>query len=313
MDSQPQYQKFEHPYITAKGETRALVALTHLHTLWFNTGSLCNITCKGCYMDSSPKNDQLAYLTERDVSRYLDEVQDHQMGVKEIGFTGGEPFMNPEIIPILEDCLSRGFDVLVLTNAMKPLHHKKEELLDLKQKYDSKLAIRVSVDHFVPSDHEDLRGDNTWAPMIEGLAWLSENCFNLAVAGRTLWHEEEAQERAGYQAMFEQEGINVNAFDPQSLVLFPEMDETVEVPEITVSCWDIVGVQPQAMMCATSRMVIKRKGASQPVVVPCTLLPYDEKFEMGQSLHQADREVALNHPHCAKFCVLGGGSCSKAD
>ena len=66
------------------------------------------------------------------------------------------------------------------------------------------------------------------------------------------------------------------------------------------------------MMCATSRMVVKRKGQDKAVVVPCTLLPYDAAFELGHSLTQAARAVRLNHPHCAKFCVLGGASCSPA-
>jgi hypothetical protein len=95
-------------------------------------------------------------------------------------------------------------------------------------------------------------------------------------------------------------------------VLFPEMDAAVDVPEITEACWGILHVSPDAMMCATSRMVVKRKGAARPVVLPCTLLPYDEQFEMGPTLAGAQGKVKLNHPHCAKFCVLGGGSCSVA-
>jgi len=313
VDTNIQYQKFEHPDITAKGEDRALVALTHLHTLWFNTGSLCNITCQGCYMESSPKNDRLAYITAIEVRRYLDEIKAHNMDVHEIGFTGGEPFMNPDIIEILNDCLKAGFNVLVLSNAMKPLHHKQEALLSLKERFGDKLSLRVSIDHYIKEDHEKLRGADSWAPMIKGLAWLAQNNFKLAIAGRTLWGEDEASERAGYKEMFERENIPVDADDPMALVLFPEMDEQADVPEITTACWDILGVQPDAMMCATSRMIIKRKGGESPVVVPCTLLPYDEKFEMGTDLSKADKEVRLNHPHCAKFCVLGGGSCSKAD
>ena len=50
--------KFKDPLFTAKGDRRAVVALTNLRTLWFNTGSLCNITCQNCYMDSNPTNDR---------------------------------------------------------------------------------------------------------------------------------------------------------------------------------------------------------------------------------------------------------------
>jgi hypothetical protein len=56
-------------------------------------------------------------------------------------------------------------------------------------------------------------------------------------------------------------------------------------------------------------MVVKRKGADAPVLLACTLLPYAPEFELGATLAEAEAPVALNHPHCAKFCVLGGASC----
>jgi hypothetical protein len=56
-------------------------------------------------------------------------------------------------------------------------------------------------------------------------------------------------------------------------------------------------------------MVVRRQGAEAPVVLSCTLLPYDAGFEMGRTLAEAARPVPLNHPHCAKFCVLGDASC----
>jgi hypothetical protein len=94
-------------------------------------------------------------------------------------------------------------------------------------------------------------------------------------------------------------------------MLFPEMDAEVDVPEITESCWGILHKSPDSMMCASSRMVVKRRGADRPAVVACTLLPYDPAFELGATLAEASRPVALNHPHCAKFCVLGGAACSR--
>ena len=55
---------------------------------------------------------------------------------------------------------------------------------------------------------------------------------------------------------------------------------------------------------------VKAKGRNRPHVVPCTLLPYDGAFELGHDLAGSAKTVKLNHPHCAKFCVLGGASCS---
>ncbi|MEX2449494.1 MAG: radical SAM protein [Rhodospirillales bacterium] len=302
--------KFRDPDTTADGQTRAVVALTRLKTLWFNTGSLCNITCRNCYMDSSPTNDSLVYLTRREVRRYLDEIAHAGLPVEEIAFTGGEPFMNPELPVMIGDALERGFRVLVLTNAMKPMAHKRADLLRLRETYGDALRLRVSIDHHTREKHEDIRGQNTWEPMIEGLRWLAENGFSLAVAGRACWTETEADARRGYADLFTRLGIPVDADDPARIVIFPEMDAKEDVPEITASCWEILGIEPAMMMCATSRMVIKRKGAETPTVVPCTLLPYDPAFELGPALSDAAAPVKLNHPHCAKFCVLGGASCS---
>ena len=94
-------------------------------------------------------------------------------------------------------------------------------------------------------------------------------------------------------------------------MLFPEMDATVDVPEITEACWGILGKSPASVMCASSRMVVKRRDAAGPAVVACTLLPYDPEFELGATLAEAARPVPLNHPHCARFCVLGGAACSR--
>lgn len=302
--------KFEDPDFTAKGKLRASVPLTRLQTLWFNTGSLCNITCQNCYIESSPRNDRLAYLSLTEVRSYLDEIDRLGWPVEEIAFTGGEPFLNRECPAMLGEALARGYQVLVLTNAMRPMQRRKEQLLDLRLRHGAALTMRVSVDHFLPEKHEAVRGHGTWHPMLEGLRWLAAYGFRLHVAGRTLWHESEKEVRTGFAGLFAAESIPIEADDPRSLVLFPEMDLTTEAPEITTHCWDILGKRPEQMMCASSRMVIKRKGAGCPVVVPCTLLPYDPQFEVGQTLATGNTTVKLNHPFCAQFCVLGGASCS---
>jgi len=303
---------FADPLTTAKGEPRAHVSLTALGTLWFNTGTLCNIECANCYIESSPKNDRLVYLTADDVAAYLDEIERDGLGTTEIGFTGGEPFMNPAMNAILQDTLTRGFDALVLTNAMQPLLRPmvKEGVAQLVSSHSTKLTFRVSLDHYSIKLHDEERGPGAFETAMEGLAFLSSLGAQITIAGRTCWGEDEASSRAGYAVLFADQGLSIDADDPLALILFPEMDEAVDVPEITNACWSILNVNPNDMMCATSRMVVKHKGAASPSVAACTLLPYDPRFDLGASLAEASRDVALNHRHCAKFCVLGGGSCT---
>lgn len=311
--------KFSNPDWTAKGEARAVVPFERLETLWINTGTLCNITCVNCYIESSPANDRLAYITLAETIPLLDEAK--ALSTREIGFTGGEPFLNPDMVALAEAALARGFETLILTNAMQPMLRPKVKngLLALKEQYGSKLSLRVSLDHHTRTLHEAERGPRTWAKTLEGLDWLGANGFRIAIAGRTCWGESETEARTGYEQLIAAHGWPIAADNPAELVLFPEMDGRHDVAEITTRCWDLLGKRPSEVMCATSRMVVKRRGSPRPAVVPCTLLPYEPDFEMGSTLSEAGRAdggmfsgggVKLCHSHCAKFCVLGGGSCS---
>ncbi|SFD73795.1 4Fe-4S single cluster domain-containing protein [Sulfitobacter brevis] len=304
--------KFLDPRVTAKGEDRARVSLSNPKTLWFNTGTLCNIECTNCYIASSPTNDALVYITPTEVGDYLDQLEQRDWPVTEIAFTGGEPFMNPQMIDMTESALARGYEVLILTNAMRPMMRKTVQtgLMRLNAAYPGKLTLRISVDHHREDLHDTERGAGAFEKTLTGMAWLRDNGFRMAVAGRSIFAENDNESRAGYAALFAEYGFDIDAQNAGMTVLFPEMDETVEVPEITTACWGILDVSPDAMMCASSRMVVKRKGAQKPAVLACTLLPYAPEFELGATLQEAERDVALNHPHCAKFCVLGGASCS---
>jgi len=302
--------KFHDPHVTAKGEARASVALERLQTLWFNTGTLCNIECGHCYIESGPKNERLAYLSVAEVEAYLDEIASLGWTTREIGFTGGEPFMNREILAMLRAALTRGFEVLVLTNAMRPMRRFERGLLRLREEFGTWLTLRVSLDHYSQSVHNAERGARSYEKTLAGIDWLAKTGFRIALAGRHFTTESDAELRAGFAALIAARGWPVDARDPSQLVIFPEMDANADVPEITTACWGILGKSPSDVMCASSRMVVKRKEAMHASVLACTLIPYDARFELGATLAEADRAVALNHPHCAKFCVLGGASCS---
>jgi hypothetical protein len=304
-------RKFRDPLVTATGERRAQVALRSLDTLWFNTGTLCNLTCQHCYIESSPHNDRLVYLSAGEIAAYLDEIATLRLGTRLIGFTGGEPFINPALPEMLESTLSRGFRALVLTNAMKPMHKMKPALLALRARFGERLQIRVSLDHYGRAVHEAERGRHSWQPTLDGLLWLARNGFAPSVASRRLSGESEAEIRRGFAGLFAEIGVAIDAGDPVGLTVFPEMDPDADVPEITEACWGLLGKSPEDVMCASSRMVVKFKGAARPTVIACTLLPYDPRFDLGPSLAGALGGVALNHQHCAKFCVLGGGACSR--
>ena len=299
--------KFKDPITTVDGSKRAFIEAKKIKTLWFNTGTLCNIECKNCYIESSPKNNRLVYLTFNEVKLFIDEAINKNLGTNEIGFTGGEPFMNKDILKMIEYSLSKNFKVLVLSNAMRPMLNIKEDLLKLNHQ---NLVIRVSIDHYQKEKHEEVRGKNTFDVMMKGLLWLNSNNFNYALATRLLWGEEEDQLRNNFNQFIDKYNLKLDAKSKQQLVTFVEMDKKVDTPEITTACWNILGKDPDDIMCSWSRMVVKKKGMLKPSVIACTLLPYEDEFDLGQSLTNSLQKIYLNHKHCSKFCVLGGSSCS---
>ena len=301
-------KKFDDMFTTAKGDQRAFVSLTDLKTLWFNTGTLCNLECSNCYIESSPKNDRLVYLSVEDVKPYLDEIKSDFHQTEMIGLTGGEPFLNPNIIDILSLILSYDLEVLVLTNANRVLKRHEKKLLELKDKYGNKLHLRVSLDHHTQAVHDQERGHGAFAKTIEALQWLYKNDFDLSLASRSLGSETSEDSLRGHRKLLGDIGVHIDL--ETKLVIFPEMKSGRELPEITTECWGILNKRPDDQMCATERMIVKRKGEEKAVVMPCTLLAYDDQFIMGSNLKEAKKDVYLNHPFCAEFCVLGGASCS---
>ncbi len=297
---------------TARGERRASVPLKRLQTVWFNTGTLCNIACENCYIESSPKNDRLAYLTVADVVPFLDEIARLPGPVSLIGFTGGEPFMNPNFIGILEEALGRGFETLTLTNALKPMEQRKSDIARLAKRYGPRMRIRVSIDDFRAEVHDAERGEGAFAHAVEGLTWLWRTGVELEIAARRLSGDSEDELRRGFAALLAKCGIGIDCDDDRALLFFPEMRPGAAPPEITEACWGLLKKSPDDVMCSCARMVVKRKGAASPAVAACTLLPHDRRFELGATLAEASRAVPLAHPYCATFCVLGGGSCGSA-
>ncbi len=303
-------EKFQDRYKTAKNETRASVSFNGYENLWFNTGTLCNLECSNCYIESSPKNDRLQYITKDDVKTVLNQLTDLAKKPKMISFTGGEPFINPNMIDIMDEVLKNGYEVLVLTNAYNVIKRVENKLLALLNQYHEKIHLRISLDHYTKEGHENERGSGTFIKTMETIQKLYKQGFNISIAGRSIMNENQNDALSGYQDLLDSYQVNIDLKD--KLVVFPEMEISKDVPEITTQCWGILNKSPEDQMCASERMVVKRKGEDFLRVQACTLLAYQDEFTMGNTLAEASKEVHLNHPFCAQFCVLGGASCSSA-
>ena len=223
----PASAKFADPDWTAKGERRARVKLEDLaHAVDQYRHALQHHLPQLLYR-LEPRERPACLYQQAEVASYLDEIARDGWPVSEIGFTGGEPFMNPDIIEMLGDVLARGHRALVLTNAMQPMLRPRirEGLLGLRETYGDRLVMRVSLDHYTRELHDTERGEGSFARTLEGIDWLAREGFALALAGRTCWGESEEDARAGYAALIAERRWPVDAYDRAALVLFPEMDD----------------------------------------------------------------------------------------
>ncbi|MCP4744754.1 MAG: radical SAM protein [Desulfobacteraceae bacterium] len=73
----------------------------------------CNLSCSHCYLDASSGGNQLLHI--KTVMDLLDEA--HNLGVKSVQLSGGEPLMYPHILDVLESCQSKAFATVLSTNA----------------------------------------------------------------------------------------------------------------------------------------------------------------------------------------------------
>ena len=177
-------------------ETRLpIVVLGSLDELWFQVaGTRCNLTCTHCFISCSPHNDSFGFLTLADVERRLQESV--EWGVKEFYFTGGEPFLNPDLIAILERTLDFG-PATVLTNGTVLKPEWLERLRAAEQGSLYSLEFRVSIDGPTPELNDPIRGPRTFERAMCGVELLVQFGFLPIITMTRVWDESQDAEILG--------------------------------------------------------------------------------------------------------------------
>lgn len=291
---------------TSAGDPRGYIQAQKLEELWFHTGTKCNLSCPFCLEGSSPTSDRLSYLTLGETQPFIEEAV--QLGVQRFSFTGGEPFLNPNFMSILELALEHR-PCLVLTNGTKPLHLKLPLLKKLKEA-PHELKFRVSLDSPDLSEHDEGRGEGSFAMAMDGIQQLLELGFQVSVAAHWPKGKATSDLSSRYQEVFHEHGIQ----EDLKMVFFPDFykpHQSVEVPEITEHCMTTYQTQEsrENFMCSFSRMVLKR--GDRLKVSACTLVDDDEDYDLAESLKESlEPKVMLAHHRCFS-CFSCGSSCSE--
>lgn len=270
-----------------------LVELVHLDDLWFQAaGTLCNYTCLHCFISCSPHNRSFGFLTREQVSGYLAESV--RLGVKEYYFTGGEPFLNPELVPMLCETLRYG-PATVLTNASVLREEWLYELVAAEQHSPYSLEFRVSLDGFSPETNDRIRGAGTFARTVAGLVRLAEHGFlPLVTAVRTWREEEELAVLEGFCRMLRERGI-----DRPRLKVLPALRLGAEArrtrgyeAEERVTAGLLATLGTSHLPCEHSRMVTDRG------VYVCPILIASADARLGETLAESLGPYQLRHGAC---------------
>ena len=291
---------------TPTGERRGYIDPHALSELWFHTGTVCNLACPFCLEGSKPGDDRLGRMTLAEVRPLIDEAV--ALGVEQLSFTGGEPFVIRDMIAILAYAAERR-PCLVLTNGTLPLHRRMDQLRALADAANP-IRFRVSLDYPDRALHDAGRGEGSFDQALEGLAMLHGAGFGVSVARQMKAGEDEPAIRAGYAALFRARGLP----EDLTLVPFPDFltpDALPQVPQVTTACMTTYqdDESRRDFMCAFSKMVIKKGGRMR--VYACTLVDDDEEYDLGGTLAESmDKRVSMKHHRCYS-CFAFGSSCSE--
>jgi sulfatase maturation enzyme AslB (radical SAM superfamily) len=279
------------------------VELEHLDHLWFQVGgTLCNLTCHHCFISCSPKNHAFGFLSLAEVQRRL--LESVPLGVKEYYFTGGEPFLNPELVPILIETLQYG-PATVLTNGTVL---KDEWLVALREAEAASLyslEFRVSIDGFTPETNDPIRGAGTFVRALRGVVNLVTHGFLPIITAARTWPIEEDGQVVG---RFVQTLRDAGYSRPRlkilpTLQIGAECDRTRGyAPDERVSHDMMNGYDASQLVCNHSRIVTDRG------VHVCPILIESPDSWLGQSLNGSRRPFPIRHGACFT-CYQYGAIC----
>jgi sulfatase maturation enzyme AslB (radical SAM superfamily) len=282
------------------------VALAHLDELWFQVGgTLCNLECRHCFISCSPTNHTFGFLELETVRRYLEESVG--LGVREYYFTGGEPFLNRDMVDILELTLHYG-PATVLTNGTMFKHDWLKRLRQAAADSLYSLEFRVSIDGFTAQDNDPIRGPGTFDRAMQGVRQLIDHGFlPIITVTRTRDDQDDAALVQGFVRTLRDCG-----YARPRLKILPALRIGAEADRhrgyrdderVTPEMMD--HFDPGLLICNHSRIVTNRG------VFVCPILIEAADARMGSTLQESLVPFPLRH-HACFTCYQYGTICANA-
>ncbi|MGA2196150.1 MAG: radical SAM protein [Bryobacteraceae bacterium] len=314
--------------VNPRGEPRGFVDPKNLggqpvlEDLWVMQGSLCDLRCKHCYTASSPSNNRLEQIAFAELAPHLEDAG--RFGVQKIYFTGGEVFVNENVLrgraerndQFLES-LALALEIApveVLTNGRLYIRNHFAVLRRLRERHGGRLTLRITLESPDEQYHDAIRGRGTFAQTAETIRLLAEMGFPLVIAaerslldGRT-----DVQIRESYRSLFPGAAVEISLIENMlemghHLTTLARRGESAHAEVfVTTNCFAALSKPPEQLMCHFSRSIQKIDGELR--YYPCPVICDDPRFEMGATLAESIRRVYTAHKNCYDYCMKGRGA-----
>ncbi|MCY3413042.1 MAG: radical SAM protein [Candidatus Heimdallarchaeota archaeon] len=275
--------------------------------LWFYTGSKCNLSCTHCYVNAGPDADQHAQLTLETFRSQLQSVKNKKFSKLEIYFTGGEPFLNTNLLIMFKESLELA-NVTVLTNSTRISKHIAKKLQVLQEESTNNIYFRVSLDGPEQSENDAIRGKNAFDRATRGIKNLIDVGFNPIVTAMRSWlYLDSLKMENKYEKLLSEMGIPK---DKQLLKILPPLRIGREADRdrpylsgelFTKACftdYDYKGLQ-----CSKCRIVSERG------VWVCPILINDDEARMGRMIDESFHSYPMKQMACWT-CRMEGMVCT---
>lgn len=281
------------------------VPLRALDQLWFQvSGTVCNLRCAHCFISCSPENHSFWFMSRAEVADALETSV--RLGVKEYYFTGGEPFMNRDMLGILEDALALG-PATVLTNATLMPQRTVDALARLAEASPYTLELRVSIDGVTAEMNDAIRGAGSFERALGAVGRLAVAGFLPIITSMQSWEESESDQMLHD---FRQLLATVGYERPRIKILPPllmgaeaERDRGYQEAE-RVTTEMMADYPAELLLCSSARLV------THSGVWVCPILLGHESGRMGTSLDEAVRAPARLSEQACYTCWVNGAICS---
>jgi MoaA/NifB/PqqE/SkfB family radical SAM enzyme len=281
-----------------------LAPFVHLTALWIQlTGTWCNLECTHCLNASGPKEPWLKPLATETARAAIADAE--RLGAKEIYFTGGEPFLHKDILPLLELSLLVA-PTTVLTNGTVITETVADVLSRLARAAAYSLEIRVSLDHVDPELNDHVRGRGAWAKAVRAVRLLNERGLVPIVTATEILSVETAEDGGMYQRF--RDFLLAQGVTKPRVKILPvfSIGRLEERGGERLSEEALEGFDRGQLQCAETRVVASSGVYACPILAG---LP-GARLSEG-SLEASFHAVPLYHPACVT-CHQTGMTCRNA-